>query len=149
MGGVTSFVGASLFQIGAVLLIVEAVNENQAGCFGWAVEQAFSHDDDKLSAEEGQAPDQRRLVSHCIHHHAWGLHKRSQPQLQHPQAGRKWEWWPTWHELRTHYWYEIGFQASFQLAVGATIFYISGIMALPGIVNKLSEGALQGSFWLR
>lgn len=30
-GGVTSFVGATLFQVGAVLLAFEACNENQAG----------------------------------------------------------------------------------------------------------------------
>lgn len=32
-GGVSAFVGATIFEIGSVLLIVEAVNEN-AGCFG-------------------------------------------------------------------------------------------------------------------
>lgn len=147
-GGVTSFIGATLFQIGAVLLIVEAVNENQVGCFGWALEQAFSHEHDKESVEEGRRSGAHALIQHCFHHHASGLHKTAQPELQHPDAGRKWQWWPTWHELHTHYWYEIGFQASFQLAIGATIFYVSGIMALPGIENKLSEGALQGSFWL-
>ena len=33
-GGVSAFVGASIFEIGSVLLMIEAVNENQAGCFG-------------------------------------------------------------------------------------------------------------------
>ena len=33
-GGVSAFVGATIFEIGSVLLMVEAVNENQAGCFG-------------------------------------------------------------------------------------------------------------------
>ena len=33
-GGVSAFVGASVFEIGSVLLMIEAVNENQAGCFG-------------------------------------------------------------------------------------------------------------------
>ena len=33
-GGVSAFVGASIFEIGSILLMIEAVNENQAGCFG-------------------------------------------------------------------------------------------------------------------
>ena len=33
-GGISAFVGASIFEIGSVLLMIEAVNENQAGCFG-------------------------------------------------------------------------------------------------------------------
>ena len=33
-GGVSAFVGATIFEIGSILLLIEAVNENQAGCFG-------------------------------------------------------------------------------------------------------------------
>ena len=33
-GGVTAFIGATVFEIGSVLLMFEAVNENRAGCFG-------------------------------------------------------------------------------------------------------------------
>lgn len=153
-GGVTSFIGATLFQIGAILLIVEAVNENQTGCFGWALEQALSHDHDTSSNDEktvGIHHGKHTLVHRCTHHHAdhsLTFTNKNPDNLEHPASNRKWRWWPTWHELHTHYWYEIGFQASFQLAIGATIFYVSGIMALPGIVNKLSDAALYGSFWL-
>lgn len=31
--------------------------------------------------------------------------------------------------------------------IGATIFYISGFTALPGINNKLSSAALDGAYW--
>lgn len=156
-GGILSFIGATLFQIGAILLIVEAVNENQTGCFGWALERAFSHDGEgegSRSDEErlGGHPGGHALVHRCTHHHADRSlslkNKDPDSELPEPTPGRKWEWWPTWHELRTHYWYEIGFQASFQLAVGATIFYISGIMALPGIVNNISRPVLLGTYWL-
>lgn len=151
-GGVTSFIGATLFQIGAILLIVEAVNENQTGCFGWALEQAFSHEEGSPDEKEkGHGHLHQELLRHCTHHHAkrnLSLRNAYSDHLPEPSANRKWKWWPTWHELHSHYWYEIGFQASFQLAIGATIFYVSGIMALPGIVNKLSDGALYGSFWL-
>lgn len=39
-GGVTAFIGATVFEFGSILLVLEAVNENQTGCFGWAVETA-------------------------------------------------------------------------------------------------------------
>lgn len=37
-GGVSAFVGATIFEIGSILLIIEAVNENQAGCFGMCLQ---------------------------------------------------------------------------------------------------------------
>lgn len=155
-GGVTAFIGATLFQIGAILLIVEACNENQTGCFGWALEQAFSHgssSENNDSSQDGANGTQHqslwsKAVQNCHHHHTHGIHDSSKVALQHPTAGRKWEWWPTLHELRTHYLHEIGFLGSFILAVGATIFYISGIMALPGIYNNTSQPVLWGVYWL-
>ena len=146
-GGVTAFVGATLFQIGAILLIVEAVNENQTGCFGWALEHTFSHSD---SEGEGQPNGTKisKAEQECMHHHVQGIHKNSTVHLQHPDAGRKWEWWPTWDELKNHYFHEIGFLGSAILSLGATIFYISGILALPGVYNNLSQGVLYGIYWL-
>ncbi|KAL1891307.1 hypothetical protein Sste5346_007767 [Sporothrix stenoceras] len=40
-GGVTAVVGASIFEVGAILGMLEAVNENRADCFGWALEEAL------------------------------------------------------------------------------------------------------------
>lgn len=58
-GGITAFIGATIFEIGSVLLMFEAVNENQSGCFGWALEKAVEGDRIRLSADnEG-----------CCHHH--------------------------------------------------------------------------------
>lgn len=52
-GGVLFFVGATLFQVGAIFLVFEAVNENQKGCFGWVVRELFFEAD----------------PSSCAHHH--------------------------------------------------------------------------------
>ncbi|KAK0831833.1 hypothetical protein LTS02_018263, partial [Friedmanniomyces endolithicus] len=41
-GGITSFIGGTLFEIGAVFLVIEATNENQTGCFGWELEHVVS-----------------------------------------------------------------------------------------------------------
>lgn len=57
-GGISAFVGATIFEIGSVLLMIEAVNENRADCFGWAVEEVL--EERKL----------RRLTPDgCVHHH--------------------------------------------------------------------------------
>ena len=147
-GGIMAFIGATLFTIGGVLLIVEASNENQTGCFGWAVEQVFSHSDSDV---EGFSPNKKGLPliqGDCSHHHANGGLRSKSLHLSHPSTGRKWEWWPTWNELTTHYFHEIGWWASSVMALGAVIFYVSGIMALPWIYDTISTPVLYGTYWL-
>jgi hypothetical protein len=39
-GGVTAFIGATVFEVGSILLALEATNKDQTGCFSWAVETA-------------------------------------------------------------------------------------------------------------
>jgi hypothetical protein len=57
-GGITAFIGATIFEIGSVFLMIEAVNENRADCFGWAVEEALE--------EKGIM---RLKPDGCVHHH--------------------------------------------------------------------------------
>lgn len=58
-GGITAFIGATVFEIGSVLLMFEAVNENRSGCFGWAVERVLE------SGRVRVRPDGEG----CRHHH--------------------------------------------------------------------------------
>ncbi|KAJ5668496.1 uncharacterized protein N7477_007066 [Penicillium maclennaniae] len=148
-GDILSFVGATLFQIGAVLLVFEACNENRTGCFGWALYQALKGDDSGSLGDIFAKAD----VYSCQHHHQ----RRRRPdsvrqQLPAPQQSpppeRQWTWCPTWHELKTHYFHEIGFMASISMFVGATIFYVCGICTLPWIYNNLSMGVLEGVYYL-
>ena len=63
-GGITAFIGATVFEIGSVLLMIEAVNENRAGCFGWALERLVESEkggDEKIRLR----PD----LGACAHHH--------------------------------------------------------------------------------
>ncbi|KAJ4334561.1 hypothetical protein N0V87_006793 [Didymella glomerata] len=140
-GGVTAFIGATVFEIGSFLLMAEAVNENRSGCFGWALEQAVSH-----KGGDGEIGDGKLTPSkaHCTHHH---LNKRNLvgKGTQHlskeepaPEA-RTWVWWPSTTDLRTHYIYNLGFLASFAQLCGASIFWIAGLTALPGIYNRMSR----------
>ncbi|KAI1425802.1 hypothetical protein F5Y12DRAFT_745730 [Xylaria sp. FL1777] len=137
-GGVTAFVGATVFEFGSVLLMLEAVNERRTDCFGWALEEAMdSHGLLFRPDPEG-----------CVHHHSTqhGLLTAGVPEVG--TEGRSWEWWPTWSELKTHYFREIGFLASLSQFIGATIFWISGFTALPHIQDHLSTPAANGVYWL-
>jgi len=58
-GGITAFIGATIFEIGSVLLMIEAVNENRSDCFGWALEEAL----------EERGLIRLRPVHKCRHHH--------------------------------------------------------------------------------
>jgi hypothetical protein len=58
-GGITAFLGATIFEIGSVLLMIEAVNENRSDCFGWALEEALE--------ENGLI--RVRPENKCKHHH--------------------------------------------------------------------------------
>jgi hypothetical protein len=134
-GGITAFVGALLFfELGSVLLMLEAFNANNAGCFGWALEQRISehHEGEGKHAQQQLVPSK----SHCRHRQ-----NRSTPNDQ------PWVWWPAWAEVRTHYLHELGFLASAAQFTGATVFSIAGITALPGIINHLSPRLTDGIYW--
>lgn len=169
-GGITAFIGATIFEIGSVLLMIEAVNENRSGCFGWALERAMSHD-----RENGEL---LRLVPDkggCLHHHqnkknfvgkpasaALEGKKQGNPATEDeghlkstlnvdgddgPPGAQSWVWYPTWSELTTHYLREIGFLASLSQFVGATIFWIAGFTALPGVIDSSNVGLEDGVYW--
>lgn len=158
-GGVTAFVGATIFVGGSVLLMLEAVNENRVGCFGWAVERVFEDYGPHKGGWWRLKPD----FDHCTHHHlnkenlvgksaqsssaaATGSESRTESEVS---TGRtsSWVWFPSERELKTHYIHELGFLACSAQMVGATIFWISGVTALPGVLNHLSLGLEDGIFW--
>ena len=157
-GGITAFIGAiCFFETGSILLIFEAINANNSGCFGWAVEQL-------LDEGQGDKPKFRFVADrhHCRHHHqnrrnfVGKSSDSTAPEAQLPktstsngQVKRSWQWFPSWHDLRTHYLHEFGFLAGCFQLFGATIFGISGITALPGIINHLTpQSTLNGAYWI-
>jgi len=65
------------------------------------------------------------------------------------EQDRGWQWCPSWHDLTTHYLRELGFLACSAQFLGATIFWIAGFTALPGIANHLTwQALLNGVFWV-
>ncbi|KIX03089.1 uncharacterized protein Z518_06639 [Rhinocladiella mackenziei CBS 650.93] len=154
-GGITAFVGAIIFfETGSILLVLEAINANNPGCFGWAVEQVLDHENGGKSKVRVTANRH-----HCRHHHQ-NRHNfvgksspSTVPEVQSAgpdaQNGQSWQWFPSWHDLHTHYLHELGFLAGAVQLFGATIFGISGFTALPGIIDHLnSQSALNGAYWI-
>ncbi|KAH7088209.1 hypothetical protein FB567DRAFT_333451 [Paraphoma chrysanthemicola] len=149
-GGITAFIGATVFEFGSFLLMAEAVNENRTGCFGWALERSLSHD--KENGPVTVKPEQ----GSCTHHHsnkrnlvgkggnnAEGTDAKSTT----PTDTRSWVWWPSKEDLRTHYLHSLGFLASLSQLIGATIFWISGLTALPGIYDRMSRPITIAFYW--
>lgn len=158
-GGVTAVVGATVFELGSVLLMLEAVNEDRAGCFGWALRRG----EEDLLASLLVRRDGGGGRAACRHHHADRRHWLRSGEEEEgdeggndaddrrgPGAGRKrrWTWWPSWYELRTHYLRDIGFLACLSQMFGATVFWISGFTGLPPILDVLSLPAENGIYWL-
>ncbi|OJD19441.1 hypothetical protein AJ78_00615 [Emergomyces pasteurianus Ep9510] len=154
-GGVSAFVGATIFEVGSVFLLLEAINKHDTGCFGWALEHVISEKGESLLRVY---PDPRS----CTHHH---LNKKNlvgrggqetpnsdnssgelgQSRTDFPRSP-DFKWFPTLRDLKTHYIYELGFLASFIQLLAATVFWIAGVTGLPGINNHLSENLADGVY---
>lgn len=123
--------------------MLEAVNENRSDCFGWAVEESVdgmlhlthAHNCKHTHAQKGT------FVKQCSK-------SLGNDTAESPGNDRMWSWWPTWYELRKHYFFDIGFLACSSQTFGATVFWISGFTALPPILNNLSTPAENGVYWL-
>ena len=143
-GGITAFIGATIFEVGSFFLMAEAVNENRTGCFGWAVERALSRD----TEGESDGLRYRPSKSMCSHHHRNKRNLVGKRETDPHQtsastattsAQKSWVWFPSIEDLRAHYIHELGFLASFTQLLAATIFWISGCTALPGIYDHMSH----------
>lgn len=169
-GGVSAVVGATIFEVGSVLLMLEAVNENRSDCFGWALGEALGGGcgghgdgvDGDGDDDEGRLVLLRREKSRCRHHHRdkrgfltrKGVDDggagvgRDEVGSTTAAAARRWTWWPSSEELRTHYLRDIGFLACLSQMIGATIFWISGFTGLPQVLGVLTVPAENGIYWL-
>jgi hypothetical protein len=158
-GGITAFIGATVFVIGSWFLMLEAINEHRTGCFGWACQQLVENQQPKLRFEPA-------LDRECAHHHrnrsnvvgksAKRTGGRDGEEVEEDvdrlddKGGRSWAWVVSVADLRAHYSRELGFLACAAQLCGATIFWIAGFTALPGIMNHLTPKPhlLNGVFWV-
>ncbi|KAK4619460.1 hypothetical protein CLAFUW4_11157 [Fulvia fulva] len=58
-----------------------------------------------------------------------------------------WRWWPTWKALRTHHVYEIGYTACAIQLFGVTLYGVTAIVILPGILSSLNWWQTLGAYW--
>lgn len=155
-GGITAFIGATIFVAGSILLMAEAVNENRTACFGWAVTHAMSHGS---SDESGETLQLRPVASQCTHHHrnkanlvGKGKVTSKITTIMRPGSSlqpnsKSWIWFPSLSDLRTHYLHELGFLASLTQLLAASIFWVAGLTALPGIYNHMSRTVTVVLYW--
>lgn len=126
--------------------MLEAVNENQSGCFGWAMEEVY----DK---ERGYCVKVKLGPETCLHHHqntqnlVGGAAFSNTSDDPPADSARSWIWWPSSYDFRTHYRHDIGFLASLILMLGATVFWVSGCTALPGIFDRMTRGEMVAFYW--
>ncbi|KAI1812581.1 hypothetical protein GGS20DRAFT_557271 [Poronia punctata] len=137
-GGISALVGTTLFEIGSVFLMLEAINTNRTDCFGWALDEFV----------ESHGPLLRADPESCRHHHAdrHGLYMKE--KSSEGSQEKNWKWWPSWSELKSHYLREIGFLASLSQFIGATIFWICGFASIPFVYSNLSEPVENGVYWV-
>ncbi|ATY61438.1 integral membrane [Cordyceps militaris] len=153
-GGITAFIGAILFfELGSVLLILEAINTNDAACFGWAVEELLAPDEHDSPGGGGGAATYVASPGLCQHHHQNKHNLVGAPQsrvLDSPGGpSRRWKWRVSWQDLRHRYLYELGFLAGAAQLIGATIFGVAGFTALPGIAEHLTpQWRLNAAYWI-
>lgn len=155
VGGIAACIGATLFAFAGVLLVIEATNEDQTGRFGWAIDQTYdetltgssSYGNDGDGDERAKPPSKRRSRSESASLRVQHLDCQHLHQ-QHPHASRTWRWWPTWHELTAHYFHNLGYLGSIVLAIGTIVFWVSGILSLPPLSERLSLAAMKWTYWL-
>lgn len=157
-GGITAFVGATIFEVGGVLMMLEAVNSNRQGCFGMALEKFYEAHFSRRE-EEGVAVETKIVPCEgaCSHHHrntktlvsTSGSRQNTMATDAGSTASTKkiWVWWLSASDLENHYLRELGFLACLILLVSATVFYVSGVTALPGIFNNMSHTEIAVFYW--
>lgn len=60
----------------------------------------------------------------------------------------KWQWYPTRHALFTYHIYELGYVACAIQLFGVTLYGVTSIIILPGILDTFSWGAELGAYWI-
>ncbi|KAJ6532769.1 hypothetical protein DFH09DRAFT_134102 [Mycena vulgaris] len=121
-GGWTAWLGATIFEFGAIFGLWEAWNRDDTADFGWGLKMLL----------HGEPTDDA---------------ENSTPASEKPFAAPKKRW--IWFSTDAKYFHELGFLAAFVQYWAATIFWISGFTAIPAIQTAIKPhtGLLNGVFW--
>ncbi|KAA8574408.1 hypothetical protein EYC84_005883 [Monilinia fructicola] len=153
---ICAFIGATVFELGSILLMLEAVNEDQTDCFGWAIEEVWEEETRRW--RKGVREDRARCRHHHHRSHRNLVGKSGERRSDEEEAKRApattssthtWQWCPSLASLSTHYVHSLGFLACSAQLFGASIFWISGFTALPPIYTHFtSTRAANSAYWL-
>ncbi|KAF7348579.1 hypothetical protein MVEN_01375500 [Mycena venus] len=123
--GWTAWLGATIFEFGALFGLLEAWNRDDTADFGWNVKKLV-HGESSEGAE---------------------TNTDSTPGSEKPSSAPKQKW--IWFSTNGKYFHELGFLAAFVQYWAATIFWISGFTAIPTIQTAImdKQGLLDGVFW--
>ncbi|KAJ4468904.1 hypothetical protein J3R30DRAFT_3304544 [Lentinula aciculospora] len=127
--GWSAWTGATIFEVGSILGVLEAWNRGETASFGWGIRHALGYEN--IIQPNGNGVDSIALGSEGKEGNLKDRHK--------------WIWFPS----DPKYWHELGFLAAFTQFWAATIFWISGFTALPSIQDSITtrKGVLDGVFW--
>jgi hypothetical protein len=187
--GIFFFVGALLYQLGAVMAYLEAVNdgsfhgsamkrflegheEEKKAMLDEKVSHFFGHLNPKhVKREHEEAAAEEKRMATIDPSAGWkSIHRRERPgsiypgsKLPAPRRGGidlgeaeegesheylTWRWYPTWHALRTHHIYEIGYIACSIQLFGATLYSWCGLVSVPGISSQWkADSTFYGGYW--
>ncbi|KAJ7484376.1 hypothetical protein FB451DRAFT_82817 [Mycena latifolia] len=121
-GGWTAWLGATIFEFGALFGLWEAWNRGDTTDFGWGLKML-------LEGAPAEAAN-------------------GTPESEKPSEAPKRKRW-IWFSTDGKYFHELGFLAAFVQYWAATIFWISGFTAIPAIQTAIKSrtDVLDGVFW--
>ncbi|OCF34900.1 hypothetical protein I317_05149 [Kwoniella heveanensis CBS 569] len=135
----TAFIGGSIFEVGAYLGVVEALDRGREINFGTALGQVLHH--------RRRTPSHAFIAVEDIKHDITHVHSRSHlnndsaeghstpsDEAVWPAGAQGFIWWgkPLWHDM--------GYLAAFVQLIAATVFWVSTLTGLPGVIPGFSDG---------
>ncbi|WVR03099.1 hypothetical protein IAU60_000089 [Kwoniella sp. DSM 27419] len=138
----TAFIGASTFELGSYLMVVEALDRGRETNFGTALGQLLHHRRGVAADATIAMDDIKHDISHISSHTTLtGEHERIKAVKQHhtdeaawPSGAKGFVWWgkPMWHDL--------GYLAAIIQLLAATIFWVPTLTGLPGVIPGFFAG---------
>ena len=146
--GVLTLVGCSLFLTSSSVSFVEAVNQDQRGCFGWSQEPsttatssgALESDSPTLIADWSKISRRNSITNllWCNEDRCNGNGETSPlvPKHDADNRGASWRFLPLVDELRNHFLYDLGFIACSILLLSSAVYCASAAAALGTILTS-------------
>lgn len=172
--GLLFFFGALCYQVGATMAYLESINDGSFA--GPAMKRHLQgHDEEQKKLLDDKL---HMFFGHMIPHHhrdddesGGDLEKQqslpgqadTENKAPAPRRGGvdvgpgdedgfheylTWRWYPTWDCLRTYHIRDLGYLACSIQLLGATLYAICGVIALPGILSGFTTGQAIGGYWI-